>query len=183
MKRVFLAACFLLGAACVGVVVLATQATSDDAVERRAGRDTGRVAAGPAAPVNPAFDQARRWEAALLARPLFNPDRRPIGQAPSAASADAGLPRLTGIMITPNSRSAIFAPAGGGRPTVVVEGGNVGDYVVRAISLGQVVLAGPDGSHRLKPTLDHMPTAGGSTPPVINGPDAVRATMPTETNP
>ena len=144
---------------------------------------TGRAAAEPPAQTDTAADQARRSEAAVLARPLFNPDRRPIGQAPAASREDAGLPRLSGILITPNGRSAIFAPAGGGKPAVVAEGGSLGGYVVRTISLDEVVLAGPDGSHSLSPTLDHMRPAVVSAPSVVIGQDAANAAIPRETSP
>jgi hypothetical protein len=184
MRKSIIAAGFLLGAACAGVVVRATEPAPDDAVERSVGSGVGRAAADPPAPPDSAANQVRRWEAAVLARPLFNPDRRPLGQAPAASGGgDAGLPRLTGIMITPNGRSAIFAPAGGGKPAVVAEGGSLGPYVVQTISLGEVVLTGPDGSHSLNPTLDHMNPAARSAPPVILGQDAANGTPSTETKP
>jgi hypothetical protein len=183
MKKGIIAACFLLGAACAGGVVLAARPTPDDAVGPRAGRAARQAAAEPPVPADTAANQAPRWEAAVLARPLFNPDRRPAGPAPVAASQDAGLPRLTGIMITPNGRSAIFAPAGGGKPAVVAEGGSLGVYVVQTISLGEVVLTGPDGSHSLNPTLDHMSPAGRSVPPVVMGQGAANGVPSPETKP
>jgi hypothetical protein len=93
---------------------------------------------------------------------------------------------LTGIMITPDGRRAIFAPAGGGKPAVVAEGGSLGGYVVQTISLGEVVLTGPDGSHSLNPTLDHVNPAARSAPPVVMGQGAangVPTTPSTETKP
>jgi general secretion pathway protein N len=183
MKKGFIAICFLLGAACAGAVALATQPAPNDTVEPKAGSGAGQPAAAPPAAADSAVDKAGRWESAVLARPLFNPDRRPVGQATAAAGEDAGLPRLSGIMITPDGKSAIFAPAGGGKPAVVAEGGSLGGYVVRTISLDEVVLAGPDGSHSLTPTLDHVDPAGRSAPPVITGQGPASAAPPKETNP
>src|SRR5580692_4319873 len=60
--------------------------------------------------------------ATALAGPLFSPTRRPPETAPSG-NADPGLPdvRLTGIVIEPDRRIAIFAVAGA-KPLVLAEG-------------------------------------------------------------
>jgi hypothetical protein len=99
---------------------------------------------------------------------LFNADRRPFDQA-APSGGDAALPRLSGIVMTPEGRSAIFTPAGGGKLIVVEEGGRIGGYVVQTISFGEVELVGPDGSHSLNLTWDRTRPARGSAPPAVMG--------------
>jgi hypothetical protein len=181
MKKSIMAACFLLGAAGAGAILLATRPAPDDAVEFRVESSAGRAAAEPPAPADTAVNQAHQWEAAILARPLFNLDRRPFDPAPVAAGENAALPRLSGIVITPQGRSAIFTPAGGGKQTVVAEGDSLGSYVVQTISSDEVVLAGPDGSHSLNPTWDPMRPVRGSAPPSVTGQGAVNAVPSTKT--
>jgi hypothetical protein len=177
MRRAVVAACFLLGAASAGAGVLATRSPLDDTTGRPVGSETRGGVADQSAPTETASDQARRWETAILARPLFNPDRRPIAQAMAGSGEAAGLPRLSGIMITPVGRHAIFTSMSGGKPVVVTEGGSVGGYLVEAISPGNVVLAGSDGRHNLRPTFDNIRPAGQTPQPIIPG------AMPAETKP
>ena len=56
---------------------------------------------------------------AILARPLFNPDRKPIGGDTKSFS---GLSRLTGIVVTGSRKIAIFATPAGGRPVLAKRG-------------------------------------------------------------
>jgi hypothetical protein len=49
------------------------------------------------------------WTAAVLDRPLFAPDRKPFARS----AVDAGLPRLTGVIASPEDAITIFQPAGG----------------------------------------------------------------------
>jgi hypothetical protein len=182
MKKGIMAIGFLLGAVGAGAILLATRPAPDDAVELRVQSSAGRVAAEPPAPADTAANQAPRWEAAILARPLFNPDRRPFEQAAPSAG-DVALPRLSGIVITPEGRSAIFVPAGGGKLTVVEEGGSIGGYVLQTISFGEVVLTGPDGSHSLGLTWDRTRPVGGSAPPVVMGQGAGNAAPTAKTKP
>ncbi len=91
--------------------------------------------------------------AVILARPLFSPARRAAAPGMVAQPApDGPLPRLTGIIVTPTGRSAIFA--GGAQPVVVLEGGQLGGFVVHAIEPGQVTLLGPDGPRIVLPSFD-----------------------------
>ena len=59
--------------------------------------------------------------AVALARPLFNASRRPAvpASAPVPAAVNRGVPRLTGVIVGPAGRLAIFAGPEGGRPLVV----------------------------------------------------------------
>ncbi len=120
----------------------------------------------PAAPVStPAADadNAGRRVVEVLARPLFSPGRRPAAQAAAAPpAAVAPLPRMTGVIVTPAGRRAIFVN-GAGKPTVVTEGERIGAYAVQSIEAGRVTLAGPDGQRVVATAFDPKPaprTAG-----------------------
>ena len=112
------------------------------------------------------------WAATVLARPLFNPGRRP--DAPEAVAAQAAgrqapLPRLAGIEITPQGRYAIFAGAGeAGHATVASEGAKLGAWQVEAIRASEVEMAGPDGRRTLRPSYSDAAPAAAT--PVQPGP-------------
>jgi hypothetical protein len=100
-------------------------------------------------------DRSDAWVATILARPLFSRDRHPPdAKVASASDPGEGLPRLTGIAVSPSGRSAIFAGAAAGKPIVVGEGGSVGGYTVRAIAPGRVQVVGPGGERTLSPSFD-----------------------------
>ena len=90
--------------------------------------------------------------ATLLARPLMTPTRRPRPPPAQASTPATGLPRLTGVIISPDGRSAIFA--GRPRALVIPEGGQVGEYTVQQITPGLVTLNGPAGPVALRPSFD-----------------------------
>jgi hypothetical protein len=114
-------------------------------------------AAPASAPVAEADDAGRRV-AEVLARPLFSPGRRPAAQAAGTGAATAALPRMTGVIVTPAGRRAIFAN-GAGKAVVVMEGGRIGAYDVQSIEAGRVTLAGPDGKRVVAPAFDPKPAA------------------------
>jgi hypothetical protein len=104
--------------------------------------------------------------AALLARPLFEPTRRP----PAVAAADSApqaaiMPRVTGVLVGPADRNAIFLVPGVAAPLVAREGGRVGDYTVQSIAAGQVTLQGPGGPLMLRPTFDKNSPRPVASPP------------------
>ena len=102
------------------------------------------------------------WTAAMLGRPLFSPDRRPVrvSAAGGAPSRQDDLPRLAGILILPQGRQAIFAPAGDAtRSIVATEGTQVGAWKVTAISPVDVKLTGPDGTRLVRPSFANAPAA------------------------
>ena len=163
---------------------------------------SGAPSGTPAAPAQ--GGRTAEFAQISLARPLFSPDRRPAAVGAAAASApDNALPRLTGIMVTPAGRSAIFA--GGPRALVVVEGGRVGNFTVRTIEPNQVILLGPDGTRLIRPTfgeskpaapaalsqsLPQLPVlapplggAGRPLAPSLAADDAPKDAMPFEQNP
>jgi hypothetical protein len=117
--------------------------------------------AGPAATTMPgAAADARRTDAmvaAILARPLFQPSRRPPSEPAGSAAAAPALPRLTGIIVTPNGHFAIFATAEADRSLVLAEGGRVGGFLVQSIAADRVVVVGGNGRRVLQPTFDQAP--------------------------
>ena len=92
--------------------------------------------------------------AAILARPLFSPTRRP---AEAAATDHSETPlsdmRLTGVLITPDQHLAIFAPAGG-KPLARSEGEMISDWRIESINNQSVSLTGPTGTTILEPKAD-----------------------------
>ncbi len=81
--------------------------------------------------------EADRSLAVVLGRPLFTPDRRP---AADAVAADAGMPRLTGIIASSGGAVAIFQAAGTARPVVVRHGDAVDGWRVMTVTAESVAL-------------------------------------------
>ena len=94
-----------------------------------------------AAPTDGEARDTSEWADTILARPLFSSSRRPPKVAKGAGTAGAPMPRLAGIMITPQGRHAIFAPEGGGKQLVLAEGASVNDVAIRSIQPDRVILA------------------------------------------
>lgn len=124
---------------------------------------------GPQRPVDSDSDGAVLFSI-VLARPLFSPSRRPTAAVASAAGFE--MPRLTGIIIDPVERRAIFAAADKAKSVVVKEGGALGEWSVRSIANEAVTLASPSGIRVLhlgfekpKPEPGHQ----AASPPHQNG--------------
>jgi hypothetical protein len=101
-------------------------------------------------------DNMLAWVGPILARPLFSPDRRPAANRDNVAAAGVpSLPRLTGILVGPFGRSAIFAGRAS-KPIVLGEGGRIDAYTVQSIDAAQVRLDGPNGVQRLQPAFDRV---------------------------
>jgi hypothetical protein len=99
-------------------------------------------------------DQLQGWLQTTLARPLFEPGRRPPpGAAPTRVTTAPRLPRLAGVLITPDRRQVIFA-GGDGKPIIVGEGATIDGFVVQTITAGQVTVLGPEGAQVLRPSFD-----------------------------
>jgi hypothetical protein len=105
----------------------------------------------------------------ILARPLFTPGRRP--EAADAAAASVDLARLTGILVGPSGKAAIFAGRSGGKPVVIEEGARIGRYVIGTIEANAVTVIGPEGTRVLHPSFDPSPPAVAKpvavTPPAV----------------
>jgi hypothetical protein len=101
---------------------------------------------------------AGRAEVAL-ARPLFSENRRPASLPPPSAATPASLPRLTGTLIGPFGRRALFVEGSSGKPFALVERDRVGAWTVEAISEGHVTLRGPDGARSVRVGFKAPPPA------------------------
>jgi hypothetical protein len=183
MRNGIFVAGLLIGAAVAGAIVFATQPPPDDVAARPARSTAGRVPLARQAPADAVTDRLQRWAATSLARPLFNPDRRPVAVAQAGSNAAAVLPILSGIMITEAGRRAIFAATGAGKPQVVDEGGTVDGNLVRSITLEEVVLIGPDGPHRLHLAFDRQSPGAAMVPPIVPGQEATPGTTQEATAP
>jgi hypothetical protein len=81
------------------------------------------------------------WVSTALERPVFREDRRPTKTSEDVAATGAGPTRLTGVITGPFGNRAIFMTAAeNAKPLVVKEGARVGDFVVRTIEPGHVVV-------------------------------------------
>jgi hypothetical protein len=119
----------------------------------------------PAAAVSHAGAVAQ-WQADILARPLIYPGRRaPLpGVVAEAAPAPEPVPRLTGVIVGPAGRSALFVAGQGARPTTVHEGAHIGPYTIRSIRANEVVVDGPGGTSALHPSYEGAPQPSGPPP-------------------
>ena len=121
--------------------------------------------------------QRDTWFKDSVARPLFSPDRRPVG---SDVHSIRGLPRLTGIVVSGSRRTAIFAAPSGGHSTVVEAGSRVGVYDVTDVADAGVTVVGPEGTTLIRPVFDAAPPPA-SRPPVPRQPPTTRSEMPRAT--
>lgn len=97
------------------------------------------------------------WAEATLARPLFGQSRRPQQAAAVIIPPAVGLPRLTGIAISPCCRNAIFAAVEPASPFVGQEGRSIGSWHIDSITKSEVRLSGPEGVRVLRPMGGELP--------------------------
>lgn len=154
-----------------GVVAWEAAVLRGDVVVAPPGASRGIGVAPVAAPAVAAPGTAP-YAAMLLARPLFSPSRRPAGDG---GSAMAGLPRLTGVLVSDSGRVAVFAGEGSGRGAAVREGGTLGAFTVRGIAPGEVTVEGPDGVRTLRPGFGSV--AAVPPPQPAAGPPSAAAIM------
>jgi hypothetical protein len=114
--------------------------------------------------------------ATTLSRPLFSATRRPAERAAPDRLADPELTnvRLTGIVVDPDQRTAIFAVQGA-KPLVRSEGETVNDWHLDSIAPHEVTLTGPAGTTTLELKSDPnlvrpapQPQPGPQTQPVAS---------------
>ena len=133
---------------------------------------------GAASPVDRSLDaqvpevggQSADDAAGILARPLFNWNRRP-GRSAAMAGTDESLPRLSGILIGANARYAIFTGAAGTKPLVLQEGGLVGRFTIDKIAADHVDVRSEAGSRTLRTRFSTAPPPPASLSP-MSLPDA-----------
>jgi hypothetical protein len=94
------------------------------------------------------------WSAVLLDRPLFNSSRRPLALSIVRAPPPA-IPRLSGIMVTPTEKVAVFSPAKGD-PIIAAEHSRLGPFTVLAITQDSVTVKGPAGVLVLHTDVDPL---------------------------
>jgi hypothetical protein len=94
-----------------------------------------------------------RWVAVTLRRPLFAPNRRPARGAQTTVAA-AGVPHLSGIVITPEHAVAIFRRPEGAKPLVAHAGDVVDGWVVGTIAANGVDLHKADARITVTPQFD-----------------------------
>ena len=104
--------------------------------------------AGAAGPVPVSAGRPAEDAQTILARPLFNANRRPPAIAADGPSSTT-LPRLSGIVVRGDFRRAVFETDG--KPVALGAGGRVGPYVVRTISQNAVTVLAADGDRTLRP--------------------------------
>jgi hypothetical protein len=162
--RARLAALLVLLAATAGTAYMLVPADAPlPAVAFRAG---ARRATAPKSRA----DIVEGWKADILARPLIYPGRRAPSLAPALTAdnaAPAPVPRLTGVIVSPSGRHALFTAAPGARPVTVDEGERVGPYLVRSIRSNEVVVDGPGGTRSLHPAYENAVPAAEPGPPPL----------------
>jgi hypothetical protein len=126
----------------------------------------------PLAKTEPAAPEIRK-----LADPLFS-SIKPRPEVPSSAD-DANSPlrdvRLTGVVIGPDLRIAIFAVSGA-NPLVLSEGKTLNDWRLDRISPGNVLLSSPAGTIKLEPKPDANLVR--PPPPVAVRPGELESSIP-----
>lgn len=104
----------------------------------------------PARTLSP-FSPAHAVEV-ILSRPLFLPGRRMRGGG-MFAHGDDTLPRLTGIVVAPGRKVAVFQPATE-KPKALAEGDSIGGWTIQKIDHQQVVLQKSGGTMTIVPTKE-----------------------------
>jgi hypothetical protein len=162
---------YILLAACLTLsVVIAIELTHETDTDASRTETSERSATGSPASRRPPREMLDELLAITLARPLFSSTRRPPQSAVSdGANADLADTRLTGIIIEPARRIAIFAVTGA-RPLRLTEGDAVSGWRIESITPREVALSGPSGTKTLEPKFD--PNLGSSPPRPASAPTA-----------
>lgn len=113
----------------------------------------------PPAPAQaaPAPQAPHADRSAILARPLFRPDRRPP-RVRTAAAQPMPLPRLSGILIGNGFRLAMFA-SGSGKTRIAAAGERIDGYRIVRIGPASIILDGPKGRISLTPRFAKLHAA------------------------
>ena len=103
------------------------------------------------------------WTDVVVGRPLFDPSRRPPAAPAQASVEPVEIPRLSGIMITPTEKIAVFSPSMGA-PVIVGVNSQFGPFVVQAITADSVTVKGPEGVMVLRSDFSYQGKSGKATP-------------------
>ncbi|WP_419758750.1 hypothetical protein [Acidisoma sp.] len=169
----------ILMLACLAVVlggVIAIEAKPQN-VRRSVPPAEDLVRAGPVVPHGGDARQVQSWVEAILARPLFVPSRRPPAAAAGPGDSGPGFPRLTGIIIMPQQREAIFAAPGKSQPIVVSAGSRLNGVLIKSIDAGAIVVVDAAGARIIRPSFA-AGTASGSLVPTAPRPLSVTVDQP-----
>jgi hypothetical protein len=120
---------------------------------------------GPVVPQGGDIRQVQTWADIILARPLFEPSRRPPAAAPGPGTSGPGFPRLTGIIIMPQQREAIFAVPGKTQPIVVTAGSRLNGVLIKSIEPGAVVVVDAAGARMIRPSFATVNAAAAAAAP------------------
>jgi hypothetical protein len=115
----------------------------------------------------------------ILARPVFSPTRRPPATAEGdpRGNSDLNGTRLTGIVIEPGRRFAIFAAADA-KPLELDEGQSLGGWKIETITPREVIVSGQGGSRILRPKLERETTGPAGPTPAVLGPNRGQQAVP-----
>jgi general secretion pathway protein N len=155
-----------------GVFVVLAVTVAGEVADRPKGEiespaaSTQPAPAAPAPSATPTASRGEAWSATLLARPLFAPGRRPVPVAASPVPHETALPRLSGIVLSPGVRLAIFEVDHATRAIVVADGAPIDGWTVATIEADSVTLA-RDGSQSitLRPRFAGGTAAANLPPP------------------
>jgi hypothetical protein len=95
----------------------------------------------------------KAWADIILARPLFEPDRRPR-HSPSFAVAEQDMPRLAGIIESSEETLAIFQPNRDAKSVIARVGEAVGGWQITTITTDEVNLRQANKTISLRPEFD-----------------------------
>ena len=110
----------------------------------------GKVRTEPAVDLAAAADG---WVATALERPLFKANRRADKITTDMAVKGEGSMRLAGVITGPFGNKAIFMTTGDAKPLVASVGMQVGDFVIRSIEPGQVVVEAAGNVRTMTPAF------------------------------
>ena len=147
-----LAGCVFFGA----IILVELGATNEPAITEVPARGDIVAAAHP--------EQRARVDEQLTTardRPLFSATRRPPQQAEGDTSELTA--RLTGIVVEPDRRLAIFAVPDA-KPLELTEGEMLSGWHIDSIAPREVSLSGPTGTKTLRPRSDTNPPAPRGSP-------------------
>lgn len=133
--------CAILGCVVLTEVVVSTPASTKVSPALLTKQEDAEAAAA----------RADRIAAEILKRPLFTPGRQPPEEKVVKAEPPQLQGRLSGVMLRPDLREALFTRPGG-KPIAVKEGQVIDGWTMSRIESDQVVLTSEFGEKIVKPS-------------------------------
>ena len=106
------------------------------------------------------------WAATALSRPLFAPGRRSY-EPTTKDGSEPSLPRLSGVLVSPSDRVAIFAADASHETLAIRVGSAIGGHQVQSVDPGQVVVLDNGGPRILRPTFYSPLQPAKTAPPIV----------------